>query len=89
MRLAKGGVISLSPGAVVSVERGLLWVTQYPDRNDYLLTAGQSMRLGGRGAVLGSALRDSQFVVLAPEPVGRPWLRFLAGLAARRRPMPA
>ena len=89
MRLLKGGLISLSPGAVVSVERGLLWVTQYPRRDDYLLAAGQSMQLGGCGDALASALRESEFAVVAPQPKAGAWPRFLASLAVRRSPLPA
>ena len=88
MKLAKGGVTPLAPGAVISVDRGLLWLTQYPDRNDHLLAAGQTLRLDRRGAALASALRESDFAVVPAETDGRRWLRFLASLAARRAPVP-
>ena len=67
MHLAKGGVVSVPSGATIRVERGVLWITQYPDRNDYFLRAGESMRLSRRSAPLISGLHESVFrVVVRP-----------------------
>jgi hypothetical protein len=86
MELAKGNVISVPAGAVVRVDRGVLWLTQYPDRNDYFLRAGESMHLSGKGVCLVSALHESDFRVIAAERRESRLRQFLASLAPRMRP---
>lgn len=86
MELAKGKVISIPAGAVVRVERGALWLTQYPDRNDYFLRAGESMRLSGKGVCLVSALHESDFRVIAAERGASRLRQFIGSLALGMRP---
>jgi Protein of unknown function (DUF2917) len=86
MHLAKGGVVSVASGATIRVERGVLWVTQYPDRNDYFLRAGESMRLSRRSAALISGLHESVFRVIAAERAASRWWPLLRSYLPKVRP---
>ena len=83
MKLAKGSVVSVPAGSLVVVERGTLWLTQCPDRTDYLLAAGESMRLARKGSALVSALRDSNLRVVTVERERGRWCGLWANLALR------
>jgi hypothetical protein len=86
MFLAKGGVAAVPAGSVIRVERGVLWLTQYPDRNDYFLRPGESMRLRPSGAPLISALHESELRVLTAKRAGSRWRSIIGSLALRMRP---
>lgn len=71
---------------LITCRSGLVWVTREGCLDDWVLRGGESMRLQGRGIILG-ALRDSELELLPDAPaqvrhVGA--LRALAGLLARR-----
>jgi hypothetical protein len=85
MFLAKDGVAPVPAGSLIRVDRGVLWLTQYPDCKDYFLRAGDSMRLGRWGAPLVSALRESEVRVLPPEPARNRWRDLMASVALRIR----
>lgn len=69
MRLAKGDLLNIGrkPGALIRVEEGALWLTQDGDITDYVVRAGETRRLDGRGTAIVSAFKDSCFQVTAPE----------------------
>ena len=56
----------------VTVKRGSVWVTQDGNREDYVLEAGQSLRITGDETVIVSALRTSE--VALDEMPQRSWL---------------
>ncbi len=56
----------------VTVKRGSVWVTQDGNREDYVLEAGQSLRIAGDETVIVSALRASE--VALDEMPRRGWL---------------
>jgi hypothetical protein len=85
MKLATDSVVSVPAGCLVVVERGTLWLTQCPDRTDYFLGAGESMRLARDGSALVSALWDSDFRVAADARPRSRWREVAAGLALRMR----
>ena len=86
MHLAKGGVVSVPSGATIRVERGALWVTQYPDRTDYFLRAGESMRFSRRSAPLISGLHESVFRVVAGERATSRWWQIIRSYVPKVRP---
>ncbi len=47
----------------VSVKRGSVWLTQDGNPEDYVLEAGQSLRIAGDETVIVSALRASEVVL--------------------------
>ena len=49
------------PGAALFCDNGILWVTQFGDRRDYVLLPGQQMTVTKRGKVLIEAMRDADF----------------------------
>ena len=57
----------------VSVKRGSVWVTQDGNREDYILEAGQRLRIDGDETVIVSALRASE--VALDEAPRRGWLQ--------------
>ena len=58
----------------VTVKRGSVWVTQDGNREDYVLEAGQSLRIAGDETVIVSALRASE-VVFSNEPLRLEWFQ--------------
>jgi hypothetical protein len=83
MKLPKGSVLSVPAGSLILVERGTLWLTQNPDRTDYLLAAGEAMRLARKGSPVVSALRDSTLRVVTVERGRTRWRGLWPSLALR------
>ena len=61
LALARGDLVRLDAGRGVEVacDSGRVWITQERDPRDLWLTAGQSVRLGGRGLALLEADRQA------------------------------
>lgn len=59
----------------VTVKRGSVWVTQDGNREDYVLEAGQSLRIAGDETVIVSALSASE--VALDEVPQRGWVQRL------------
>lgn len=51
---------------VVAVFEGQVWVTQSGDSDDFIVSAGESVRLDGRGLGVVQAMVDSRITVLEP-----------------------
>jgi len=62
LALARGELLRLdaSCGLEVACDSGRVWITQERDARDLWLTAGQSVRLGGRGLALLEADRQAR-----------------------------
>ena len=54
---------TVKPGSTLYCDAGILWVTQAGDRQDYILTSGQKMKVSKRGKVVVEAMRDADFHV--------------------------
>lgn len=69
--IERGSLVRLrdGKGLLVCVLQGELWVTQEGDPRDYLVRAGERLRLERRGAVVASAL--SAVRVTMTQPGGR------------------
>lgn len=77
----RGGI-----GHAVLCHSGSLWLTQYRDRRDIVLRAGESFALDRKGLALVQALEQSALSI-APPPAR---IRAPAAIAlARRSPVPA
>ena len=48
-------------GEMIQCHRGLLWITQHGDLNDYLIRAGQRFWITRPGVVLVQAIHDARF----------------------------
>jgi len=48
-------------GEVIQGQRGLLWITQQGDLNDYLIRAGERFWVTRPGVVLVQAVHDARF----------------------------
>jgi hypothetical protein len=48
-------------GETIRCLKGVVWVTQESDPQDYILEAGDTFRVTRRGAVVAQAMRDAQF----------------------------
>jgi hypothetical protein len=85
MQLANGELLNIGrkPGAVIRVEEGALWLTQERDITDYVLQAGETKRLEGRGAAILFALEDARFQVIEPQMAVRIWPALLASLSRK------
>ena len=63
-------------------QSGSLWVTQYGDRRDILLAAGESFVLDRDGPALVQALQQTTLSIVAPAartaPTLRPWAQAYA-----------
>ncbi len=60
-------------GALISCQRGAVWITQDNDQRDIVLTSGESFRFDREGEAIVSALEHSAVEVLPasqPRPVG-------------------
>lgn len=75
-------IISNAAGAQVIVCRGAVWITQYGDSRDIVLTAGQSFTLDLPTGVLMSGSRADSEVILRAAPT-RPAARARRGILAR------
>jgi Protein of unknown function (DUF2917) len=53
-------------GAVIRCLDGLLWVTQHHDSKDYVLTAGENLRIHSHGPALIHAMKPASVRVEAP-----------------------
>ena len=51
----------VKPGSTLFCDAGILWVTQSGDRNDYILSPGETMLVTKRGKVLVEAMREADF----------------------------
>jgi hypothetical protein len=52
-----------APGTEFSCERGILWITQKGDPQDYILTPGKNLVIRKHGSILMEALLDVDFQV--------------------------
>lgn len=59
--LTNGTTLSLpnARGSTLTVTRGMLWLTQYGDRRDIVLGAGDTWTIERQGETLATALEDS------------------------------
>jgi hypothetical protein len=53
------------PGAVISAQQGLLYITQENDFKDHVLLAGDSIQIQKPGKILIEAMFDSEFYIQA------------------------
>lgn len=56
----------VEPGMTVVCEKGLLWMTQSGNLQDYTLKPGQRVTLEGKGKVLIEAVSESDVCILYP-----------------------
>lgn len=56
----------VEPGMTVTCEKGLLWVTQAGNRQDYTLRPGQHVTIESKGQVLIEAVSESNLKILYP-----------------------
>ncbi len=56
----------VEPGMTVTCEKGLLWVTQSGNLQDYTLKPGQRVTLESKGKVLIEAVSESDLSILYP-----------------------
>ncbi len=80
--MAGGSVLRIEQGrgVVVSVRAGAVWLTQEGDPADYVLRAGEALRLDRDGLALASALGRS--VVMLDIPQAERRARRIGGLRA-------
>jgi hypothetical protein len=73
-RLARDGRLCLrrGRGAELHVESGCIWLTQHNDQTDYVLVAGGSLVLNGRGKTLIHAFADSVLRLTAADGTALP-----------------
>jgi len=68
-------------GATIACDRGLVWVTQEGERDDYWLLAGETLKLRRTGSVVIEAAQQSRVAIRQPAP--RAWQALIPGLARR------
>jgi hypothetical protein len=70
--MVKGAMLRIDPlaGDSLRVRSGEIWVTQYEDPRDYMLKAGDSLVLNGKGATLAVAYRPTLLDLLRNHPAG-------------------
>jgi DUF2917 family protein len=75
--MVKGAMVKIDPlaGDSLRVRSGEVWVTQFEDPNDYMLKAGDSLVLNGKGAALAIAYKPTLLDLFGREPAGerREW----------------
>ncbi len=71
---------------LLRVRRGAAWITQHRDACDYIVAAGDEVRIAGDGAVIVQALTDVVIDVMRPAPVSRARAALRAIVGAVRRP---
>lgn len=67
--LERLGGLSLkdAAGAAITCLTGRLWITQEGDRRDFVLSAGESLRIARGGLTLVSAVEASRLAVTPPQ----------------------
>jgi hypothetical protein len=60
-------ITDYKPGTVILCHRGVLWVTQSGDLEDYVLEPGREFTSDQPGDVLIQAIRDAALSIRAPE----------------------
>ncbi len=74
-------VLSEAKGMRLDCLEGVLWITQHHHTGDYLLQAGQSMKILNNGAVIVHAWRSACFVAqTGVQSTNSTWLKRLAGI---------
>ena len=65
IRIGRGDLVLIrdGSGAVVSIDRGVAWVTQERDRRDVLLEVGDAFRLDRAGVAVVSAAVPAELTV--------------------------
>jgi DUF2917 family protein len=81
--MVKGAMLRIDPlaGDSLRVRSGEVWVTQHDDSRDYMLKAGDSLALNGKGATLALAYQPTLLDLFRDEPAG---VREQIGGEARR-----
>jgi hypothetical protein len=72
-RIAAGADVARSnlAHALLRVRRGRVWITQHRDIRDYILVAGEAVRIDSDGPVVIQALRDAEIDVVRGLPPAR------------------
>ena len=55
-------------GCAIVVFEGVVWITQHNDPRDFVLAAGESLRIDRPGLTLVEAMRHSKLLLVQPEP---------------------
>ncbi len=68
--MVKGAMLRIDPlaGDSLRVRSGGVWVTQYEDPRDYMLKAGDSLALNGKGRALALAYQPTLLDLLRDDP---------------------
>ena len=71
--VAKGAMLRIdaAEGDRLRVRFGDVWVTQHADTKDYMLRAGDSMALSGKGATLAVAYKATVLELHRSQPAAR------------------
>lgn len=56
----------IKPGVTVTCDRGIVWLTESGNRQDYMLRPGHSMVICQRGEVVIEALSDATVTIISP-----------------------
>lgn len=56
----------VTPGMIVTCDKGIIWLTESNDRQDYALRAGRSVVLKKKGEVLIEAVDEAEFHIIYP-----------------------
>jgi hypothetical protein len=59
-------LVNVIPGTVISCDKGILWLTESDDRQDYMLRPGHHVMIHQKGEVLIEALNESDLHVTYP-----------------------
>jgi hypothetical protein len=70
--MVKGAMLRIDPlaGDSLRVRSGAVWVTQYEDSKDYMLKAGDSLTLNGKGRTLALAYQHTLLDLFRKDPAG-------------------
>jgi hypothetical protein len=81
--LNKGEATSVAtgPGMTLRVTRGQVWLTRDGDRTDYVLSAGEAMKLEANGYVVVYGLTKSSIQITTPARAPGVWSGFFARLS--------
>ncbi|HUH98205.1 MAG TPA: DUF2917 domain-containing protein [Anaerolineales bacterium] len=59
-------LVGVIPGTIISCDKGMIWLTESDDRQDYALRPGHRVVIRQRGEVLIEALNESDLHISYP-----------------------